>query len=91
MLRRLPARWSGGEAMRVTLIGALLSDADFLIPDEPSNHLDLPSVQALETMLRSYEGAPFERRLHPGYGHMKSHVRVVLLLIGGPGQSKADR
>ena len=36
-----PARaLSGGEAMRVALIGALLSDADFLILDEPSNHLD---------------------------------------------------
>ncbi|MEZ5703344.1 MAG: ABC-F family ATP-binding cassette domain-containing protein [Burkholderiaceae bacterium] len=40
-------RLSGGEAMRVALIGALLSDADFLILDEPSNHLDRPSRQAL--------------------------------------------
>ena len=31
---------SGGEAMRISLIGALLSDADFLILDEPTNHLD---------------------------------------------------
>jgi len=38
---------SGGEAMRVSLINALLSDADFLILDEPSNHLDRPNRQAL--------------------------------------------
>lgn len=38
---------SGGEAMRVALIGAQLSDADFLILDEPSNHLDGYSRRAL--------------------------------------------
>lgn len=41
------SRLSGGEAMRVALIGALLSEADFLILDEPSNHLDQRSRQAL--------------------------------------------
>lgn len=42
-----PARvLSGGETMRIALIGALLSDADFLILDEPSNHLDRPNRQA---------------------------------------------
>ena len=33
--------------MRASLIGAWLSDADFLILDEPSNHLDRPRRQAL--------------------------------------------
>lgn len=41
------ARLSGGETMRVALIGALLAEADFLILDEPSNHLDQPSRTAL--------------------------------------------
>ncbi|HEY9094762.1 MAG TPA: ATP-binding cassette domain-containing protein [Hydrogenophaga sp.] len=41
------SRLSGGETMRVALIGALLSEADFLILDEPSNHLDQPSRRAL--------------------------------------------
>ncbi|PVZ84390.1 ABC transporter ATP-binding protein [Serratia sp. S1B] len=36
-------RLSGGEAMRVSLIGAMLLDADFLILDEPTNHLDAAS------------------------------------------------
>ncbi len=31
---------SGGEAMRVALMGALMSEADLLILDEPTNHLD---------------------------------------------------
>ena len=43
---------SGGEAMRVALAGAMLSAADFLILDEPSNHLDRPSRQALIEQLQ---------------------------------------
>ena len=35
---------SGGEASRVALSGAMLSGADFLILDEPSNHLTGPSA-----------------------------------------------
>jgi ATPase subunit of ABC transporter with duplicated ATPase domains len=42
---------SGGEAMRVALIGAVLSEADFLILDEPTNHLDAPHRQALTAQL----------------------------------------
>lgn len=50
-----PARnLSGGEAMRVSLIGAMLSGADFLILDEPSNHLDRPNRQALIEQLRCW-------------------------------------
>lgn len=45
---------SGGEAMRVALLGAMLSDADFLILDEPSNHLDRPNRQALNAQLRRW-------------------------------------
>ncbi|WP_263139973.1 ABC-F family ATP-binding cassette domain-containing protein [Pseudomonas sp. RIT-PI-AD] len=45
---------SGGEAMRVALIGATLSDADFLILDEPSNHLDRENRQALIAMLQRW-------------------------------------
>lgn len=45
---------SGGEAMRVSLIGAMLSDADFVILDEPSNHLDRPNRQALIEQLQRW-------------------------------------
>ncbi len=45
---------SGGEAMRVAFIGALLSDADYLILDEPSNHLDRPNRNALIDQLRRW-------------------------------------
>ncbi|MDF1643216.1 MAG: ABC-F family ATP-binding cassette domain-containing protein [Pseudomonadales bacterium] len=45
---------SGGEAMRVSLMGAMLSGADFLILDEPSNHLDRPNRQALIEQLQHW-------------------------------------
>ena len=45
---------SGGQAMRVALLGAYLSDADYLILDEPSNHLDAPSRAALMIMLERW-------------------------------------
>ncbi|MFJ1298536.1 ABC-F family ATP-binding cassette domain-containing protein [Pseudomonadota bacterium AL_CKDN230030165-1A_HGKHYDSX7] len=46
---------SGGEAMRVALAGAMLTDADFLILDEPSNHLDRAHRQALIDQLRHWQ------------------------------------
>jgi ATPase subunit of ABC transporter with duplicated ATPase domains len=45
---------SGGEAMRLSLIGAMLSNADFLVLDEPTNHLDRPSRRALITQLQEW-------------------------------------
>ena len=48
---------SGGEQTRLALCRAFLRPDHYLLLDEPSNHLDLPSIQALETMLRTYQGA----------------------------------
>lgn len=47
---------SGGEAMRLALIGALLSDADYLILDEPSNHLDRQQRHTLIDQLELWPG-----------------------------------
>lgn len=45
---------SGGQRMRVALAGALLSEADFLILDEPSNHLDAQGRRLLREQLRHW-------------------------------------
>jgi len=45
---------SGGQRMRVALAGALLSEADFLILDEPSNHLDAQGRRLLREQLRRW-------------------------------------
>ena len=47
---------SGGQAMRVALAGARMSAADFLILDEPSNHLDAASRAGLARDLTQWRG-----------------------------------
>ena len=50
---------SGGERLKAALACVLYADTppQLLLLDEPSNHLDLPSLQALEQLLTGYQGA----------------------------------
>ena len=50
------SRLSGGECTRVALLGAWLSDADWLILDEPSNHLDRAGREALREQVQRWRG-----------------------------------
>ena len=50
---------SGGERGRVSLAKLMLSEANFLILDEPSNHLDILSKEILEQALNRYTGTVF--------------------------------
>lgn len=47
---------SGGERARLCLAGLLLSNHNILILDEPGNHLDVDTVDALIEALVEYEG-----------------------------------
>ena len=51
------SRLSGGEAMRVALMGAFMSDAELLILDEPTNHLDREQRLALQAQLSHWPKA----------------------------------
>ncbi|MBS0623650.1 MAG: ABC-F family ATP-binding cassette domain-containing protein [Verrucomicrobia bacterium] len=47
---------SGGETARLILGGMMLEDHNFMILDEPNNHLDLEAVSALAWGLQDYKG-----------------------------------
>lgn len=47
---------SGGERARLCMAGILLSDYNILILDEPGNHLDVDTVEALADALLEYQG-----------------------------------
>jgi len=48
---------SGGERVKVALTKLFLSDINTLIIDEPTNYLDMEAVEALESLLKGYEGS----------------------------------
>lgn len=47
---------SGGEKVRLALLKIFMKLPNYLILDEPTNHMDMIGKQALESMLRAYTG-----------------------------------
>ncbi len=56
MLRQPVHALSGGERNRLALAVALAKPANLLVLDEPTNDLDLDTLDALESMLTAYDG-----------------------------------
>lgn len=50
------SKLSGGELKRLQLLSILFKNPNFLVLDEPTNDLDLPTLEVLEEFLLSYTG-----------------------------------
>jgi ATP-binding cassette subfamily F protein 3 len=50
------AKLSGGEKGRLQIARLMLADANFLVLDEPTNNLDIPSIEVLEAALDEFDG-----------------------------------
>ena len=48
---------SGGERVKVALSKVFLSNVNMLVLDEPTNFLDLESLESLEALLQEYDGS----------------------------------
>lgn len=47
---------SGGERIKLAFARLFVSRVNLLILDEPTNYLDIPSIEALQAMFSEYEG-----------------------------------
>ncbi len=55
-IRKKAGVLSGGERIKLAFARLFVGRANVLILDEPTNYLDIPSVEALEEMFSEYEG-----------------------------------
>ena len=72
---------SGGERARLTLAKLILSKMNLLILDEPSNHLDIDSKEALEGALSEFDGTVITVS-HDRYFIDKLATRIIALKPG---------
>src|SRR5207253_9541776 len=76
------AKLSGGEKSRLQIARLMLTDANFLVLDEPTNNLDIPSIEALEAALDELEGTVVVVS-HDRYFLDRTVHRVLALSEGG--------
>ena len=76
---------SGGEQARILIANLMLKPADVLILDEPTNDLDIPSLEILEQALYEFPGA-IVLVTHDRF--MLSRLSTELLALDGRGCAK---
>ncbi len=58
VMSSVPAeKLSGGERAKILLAAIVANQANLIILDEPTNNLDIPTIEALESALTSYQGS----------------------------------
>jgi ATP-binding cassette subfamily F protein uup len=81
-------RLSGGEQARVHLARLMLVPADLLVLDEPTNDLDIPTLEVLEETLLEFPGAVV-LVTHDRY--LFERVSTTVLALDGHGRGDAVR
>ena len=76
---------SGGEQARILIARLMLQPADLLILDEPTNDLDIPTLEVLEESLASFPGA-IVLVTHDRF--MLGRLATHLLALDGLGNAK---
>jgi len=76
------SRLSGGERARIVLARLMLQPADLLVLDEPTNDLDIPTLEVLEESLLDFPGALV---LVTHDRHLIDRVSTQILALDGRG------
>ena len=76
------SRLSGGERARIVLARLMLQPADLLVMDEPTNDLDIPTLEVLEESLLEFPGALV---LVPHDRHLMDRVATAVVALDGRG------
>jgi len=76
------SRLSGGERARIVLARLMLQPADLLVMDEPTNDLDIPTLEVLEESLLEFPGALV---LVTHDRHLMDRVATAILALDGRG------
>jgi ATP-binding cassette subfamily F protein uup len=79
------SRLSGGEKARIVLARLMLQPADLLVMDEPTNDLDIPTLEILEESLLEFPGA-LVLVTHDRY--LLDRVSTQILRLDGSGGSE---
>jgi ABC transport system ATP-binding/permease protein len=79
------SRLSGGEKARIVLARLMLQPADLLVMDEPTNDLDIPTLEILEESLLEFPGA-LVLVTHDRY--LLDRVSTHILALDGRGNSE---
>jgi len=79
------SKLSGGEKARIVLARLMLKPADLLVLDEPTNDLDIPTLDVFEESLLEFPGA-LVLVTHDRY--LLERVSTKLLALDGAGQAE---
>jgi len=79
------SKLSGGEKARIVLARLMLKPADLLVLDEPTNDLDIPTLEVLEESLLEFPGA-LVLVTHDRY--LLDRVSTQILAIDGTGRAE---